>query len=142
MTRPLPNELFHVLLAEAVPGDNLRMLRADDHDRFRSRRSVHPVGKVGEDSFAFGAIEIRGAYGAIRAYRRYRACVGAESAPDVERLPGARFFVFRDAETIFSRPAKCGLARGAGIGTADVSLNEANATADGSVSPPTLAENV
>src|SRR6266850_159526 len=142
MTRPLPNKLLHVGFAKTVAGDNLRMLRANHHDRFRSRRSIHAAGEIGEYAFALRTVEIRRAHGAIGADSRHRTGVGGKPALDVKRFPRARFFVFRNAKTVFSRPAERRLTGGSGIGTADVTLDEANATADGGVGTPTFAENV
>src|SRR5262245_39369382 len=142
ITRPLPDKLFYILLAEAVHGDNHRMLGPDQPHCFRSRRSVHPASEIGEYAFARGAVEIRCANGAIRANRRHCALVGAEFALDVKRLPRTRFFVFGDAQGVFTRPTQCRLTSGSGIRTSDVSLNKSNATADGCVGTPTFAENI
>src|SRR4029453_15782990 len=63
MTPPLPTKLLHVRLAKTIAGDDLRMLRADDHDRFRSRRAIHAASEIGEYVFALRAVEIRRANG-------------------------------------------------------------------------------
>src|SRR5438132_6219952 len=117
MTRPLPNKLLHVRLAKTITGDNLRMLRADHHHRLWSRRSVHAAGKIDKYAFALRAIQIRRAHGAIGADSRHCTRVGGKPALDVKRLPRARFFVFRNAETVFARPAERRLTGGSGIGT-------------------------
>src|SRR5215510_15662375 len=142
MTRPLPKKLLNVGLVKTIAGDDLRMFRANHHDRFRSRRSIHSAGEIGEYPFGLCAIEIRGANAAIRADGSHRTCVRSKPALDMKRFPRARFFVFRNAETVFSRPAKGRLTSGAWIRTADVPLNQPNATADGSVGAPAFAENI
>src|SRR5215831_3057962 len=117
---PLPDKLLNVLLAETVTGNNLCVLGANDHYRFG----------------------VRWAHTTIRADSRHRTRVGGESALDMKRLPRACFFVLCDTETVFAGPAEGRFARSTGIRAADIALNQANASADGRVSPPPFAERV
>src|SRR5262249_42192007 len=142
MTRALPKKLLNIGLAKTIACDDLRVFRANHHDRFRPRRSIHPAREIREYPFAFCAVEIRRANATIRADGRHGTCVRSKPALDVKRLPRTRFFVFGDAQGVFTRPTQCCLTSGSAKRTSDISLNKSNATADGCVGTPTFAENI
>src|SRR5215813_5335526 len=126
---PLPDKLLNVLLTETVTGDNLCVLRANDHYRFGPRWAVHLLREINQHAFGLGAVQVRRAHATIRADSRHRTRAGSEAALDMKRLPRACFFVLCDTETVFAGPAEGRFARSTGIRAADIALNQANASA-------------
>src|SRR5262249_51392579 len=142
------DRLAESLLAPAVPGDRVDVLRRHDDDDLpivalaRVAGDVHHRRVAGRQGGG-GAGELvddrrRRAAGVAR----HGAVVGAKTALDVERLPFAADLVLGETERVLARLAERRAVDLAGAATADVPDDELERAADRRVGAGALAERV
>ena len=144
----LEEKLADLLFAEAVTMDGLHVLRTQDHDGFMP--SAHAITPHRGQSMANGAQDrldiLRGmladAARRLGGKQGERALVAAKTALHVQRLPGAFFFIFGNAEGEFAGIAERRHIDAIGPGSAQIEQQQLQRAPQRAVGPGHIAENI